>query len=102
MNKVKLYRIVVSTWFLNTTLIMEKANQTHPYRLIFAQNMRKIRRLKEISQEELAFNANISKTYVSEIERGSRSVSIDVMGRIADALDIPLPILLQTDLNLLQ
>ncbi|UOP07506.1 helix-turn-helix domain-containing protein [Alysiella crassa] len=56
--------------------------------------MRRIRRLKEISQEELAFDAQISKTYVCEIERGSRAVSIDVMGRIADALQMPLSELL--------
>lgn len=60
--------------------------------------MRQMRRLKEISQEELAFNAAISKTYVCEIERGSRAVSIDVMGRIADALEIPLEKLLHNDL----
>lgn len=79
---------------------MEKLHTPHPYRLIFAQNMRQIRRLKEISQEELAFDAQISKTYVCEIERGSRAVSIDIMGKIADALDTPLAKLLtQTNNN---
>lgn len=78
---------------------MEKTNTPHPYRLIFAQNMRQIRRLQEISQEELAFSAGISKTYVCEIERGSRAVSIDIMGRIADALEMPLEELLQRDLT---
>ena len=60
--------------------------------------MRQIRRLREISQEELAFDAGISKTYICEIERGSRAVSIDIMGRIADALELPLEELLQRDL----
>ena len=78
---------------------MEKPNQPHTYRLIFAQNMRQIRRLKEISQEELAFEAGISKTYVSEIEGGSRAVSIDGMGRIADALELPLDQLLKRELT---
>ena len=78
---------------------MEKQNNPpHPYRLIFAQNMRQIRRLRGISQEELAFDAGISKTYICEIERGSRAVSIDIMGRIADALELPLEELLQRDL----
>lgn len=77
---------------------MKNTNQTpHLYRLVFAQNMRQFRRLKEISQEELAFQAGISKTYVCEIERGGRAVSIDLMGRIADALEIPLDKLLQQD-----
>lgn len=68
----------------------------------FAQNMRQVRRLKEISQEELSFRANVSKTYINEVERGSRAVSIDVMGRIADALEMPLEKLLQRDLTLME
>ncbi|MCG7657944.1 helix-turn-helix domain-containing protein [Wielerella bovis] len=76
---------------------MKKSINPHPYRLIFAQNMRYARRLKEISQEELAFRADISKTYICEIESGSRAVSIDVMGRIADALEVSLERLLQHD-----
>ncbi len=78
---------------------MEKNTTPHPCRLLFARNMRQIRRLKEISQEELAFRANISKTYVCEVEGGTRAVSIDVMGRIADALEIPLEKLLQLNLT---
>lgn len=76
------------------TVVMKSPTVPHRYRLIFAQNMRQIRRLKEISQEELAFKANISKTYVCEIEQGSRAVSIDIMGNIADALELPLEKLL--------
>ncbi|WP_265490533.1 helix-turn-helix domain-containing protein [Mergibacter septicus] len=56
-----------------------------------------IRRVKDISQESLAFEAEISRAYISDIERGKRSVSIDVMGKIADALDVNLPDLLQTN-----
>ncbi len=63
--------------------------------------MRQVRRLKEISQEELSFRAGVSKTYICEIERGSRAVSIDVMGRIADALEISLEKLVQSDLTIL-
>ena len=64
--------------------------------------MRQVRCLKEISQEELSFRANVSKTYINEVERGSRAVSIDVMGRIADALEMPLEKLLQRDLTLME
>lgn len=80
---------------------MEKNTSPHPCRLTFAQNMRQVRRLKEISQEELSFRAGVSKTYICEIERGSRAVSIDVMGRIADALEISLEKLVQSDLTIL-
>lgn len=69
----------------------------HAYRLIFAQNMRTLRRIKELSQEELGLIAGVSKTYINEIEKGSRAVSIDLMGRIADALEISLDKLLVQD-----
>lgn len=67
----------------------------HPIRYVFARNMRKLRRLKDISQETLAFDAGISRAYISDIERGRRGVSIDVMGRIADALGVGLTELLE-------
>ena len=79
-----------------------KNHSTASLPLGFAQNMRQVRRLKEISQEELSFRANVSKTYINEVERGSRAVSIDVMGRIADALEMPLEKLLQRDLTLME
>ncbi len=69
------------------------------YRLIFAQNVRQIRRLKEISQEELAHLAGVSRIYIGEVERGGRNVTIDVMSRIANALDMPLEKLLIRDLT---
>lgn len=80
---------------------MKSSTTPHPYRLVFAQNMRQIRRFKEMFQEDLFFRAGVSKTYICEIEQGSRAVSIDVMGSIADALDTPLePLLLQDLLSL--
>ncbi|WP_165089002.1 helix-turn-helix domain-containing protein [Neisseria yangbaofengii] len=60
------------------------------YRLIFAQNVGQIRRLKEFSQEELAHLAGVSRIYIGEVECGERNVTIDVMGRIANALNMPL------------
>ncbi len=78
---------------------MKAQRSPHIYRLIFAQNMRQVRRLKDLSQEELSFMAGVSKTYISEVEKGSRSISIDLMGQIADALEIPLSQLLIQDLT---
>ncbi|MCG7656750.1 helix-turn-helix domain-containing protein [Wielerella bovis] len=68
------------------------------YRLIFAQNVRQIRRLKEISQEELAHLSGVSRIYIGEVERGKRNITLDVMARIAIALDISLEQLLVRDL----
>lgn len=67
-------------------------------RQIFASNLRRYRRVREISQEELALNAHMSRSYVSGIERGERNVSIDNMGVLADALGVALKDLVDPDL----
>lgn len=74
-------------------------NTAHRLRYIFAKNMRRIRRWKDISQEALALNANVSRTYIGEIERGERSVSIDVMGKIADTLEVELSELVKEEIS---
>lgn len=72
----------------------------HAARYVFAKNMRTVRRLRDISQENLAFDAAVSRAYICDIEKGKRAVSIDVMGRIAEALEISLSDLLQEQLPL--
>lgn len=72
----------------------------HCSRHVFAKNMRIVRRLRDISQENLAFDANVSRVYICDVEKAKRAVSIDVMGRIADALDVHLSDLLKDDLPL--
>jgi transcriptional regulator with XRE-family HTH domain len=69
---------------------MKDTTQAATARKTFARNVRKVRRLQELSQEALALQAGLSRTYVSEVERGDRNVSIDSMGALADALDTPL------------
>lgn len=69
----------------------------HPIRYTFANNLRKIRRLKDISQEALAFDAELSRAYISDVERGKRAISIDAMGKIANALNVNLIDLLKND-----
>lgn len=77
---------------------MEKALKTLSAREIFARNVRRCRRWKEVSQEALALNAGLSRTYIGEIERGERAVSIDIMGQIATALQVPLRDLVDADM----
>ena len=52
--------------------------------------MRLARRLNDISQEELAQRADLSRNYLSDVERGIRHVSIDNMGLLAQALGMQL------------
>ncbi|MDO4777569.1 MAG: helix-turn-helix transcriptional regulator [Cardiobacteriaceae bacterium] len=61
----------------------------------FARNLRTLRRLKDISQEQLAHDAGISRAYLGDVERANRAVTIDVMGKLAQALHVDLALLLQ-------
>jgi transcriptional regulator with XRE-family HTH domain len=49
-----------------------------------------------LSQEKLAFRSGVHPTYVSQIERGLKSPSLEVMGAIAGALRRPLYELIKT------
>jgi transcriptional regulator with XRE-family HTH domain len=64
------------------------------WRGIFGRNVRRLREQREMTQEQLAFDAEIDLTYLGGIERGKRNPSLLVMARIADALTAPLPKLL--------
>jgi len=63
-------------------------------RLVFAGNLRKIRQLRDFSQEKLAEESGLHRTYVGSVERGERNVSIDNMERLANALKVKLKDLL--------
>ena len=64
-------------------------------RRIFAENLRKARLAKGLSQEDLAELASLHRTYVGSVERVERNVSIDNMERLAGAVGVSLPGLLQ-------
>lgn len=55
---------------------------------IFAHNVRKYRTEKGMSQEALAEKASLHRTYICAIEREKRSISLDNIQKIADALEI--------------
>jgi transcriptional regulator with XRE-family HTH domain len=67
------------------------------WRVIFGRNVRRLRQQRRLTQEQLAFEAEIDLTYVGGIERGKRNPSLLVMSRMADALSVPLHKLLQSD-----
>jgi transcriptional regulator with XRE-family HTH domain len=79
---------------------MAKANKILNAREIFARNVRRVRRWKEISQESLALEAGLSRPYVGQIERAERAVSIDIMGQIANALGVPLRSLVDPEVRM--
>lgn len=50
--------------------------------------IRELRIKKGFSQEKLSFKCNLHRTYISDIERGSRNVSLKNIKIIASALDV--------------
>ena len=57
-------------------------------REVFALNLKGLRQDQGLSQEELADMAGIDRTYVSLLERGQYSATIDILERIAVALGV--------------
>lgn len=64
-------------------------------RRVLAENMRRMRHSKGWSQEDLAEEAGLHRTYVGAVERAERNVSIDNIERIANALGTSLSDLLE-------
>lgn len=60
-------------------------------------NLRRLRLEKGMSQEELGFEANSNRTYVSDIERAIRNPTITVVERLARALGVTPGSLLDAD-----
>jgi transcriptional regulator with XRE-family HTH domain len=57
-------------------------------RQVFAINLRKQRQAKGFSQEELAHLADIDRTYISSLERCVYAAGIDVVDKLAKAMDV--------------
>lgn len=65
-----------------------KRDRPFPLRNLLARNIRAQRKVLGISQDELAFRADMHRTNVSAIERGIRNVSLDNLYFLAKALEI--------------
>lgn len=52
-------------------------------------NVRKLRTARGWSQDALAVKAGMQRSYISDLERGTRNPSVDALGRLAVALEIP-------------
>lgn len=63
--------------------------------LLFAANVKRIRLEKSLTQEKLAELSDLHPNYISSVERGQRNISICNIERIARALSVSMPELLQ-------
>jgi transcriptional regulator with XRE-family HTH domain len=55
-------------------------------RALVARNLRRLRVQRGLSQEHLAVDAGIDRTYVSRLERGLENPTVTVLEQLADAL----------------
>lgn len=55
---------------------------------VFSNNLRQYRKASGLSQEAFAAKAGLHRTYISAVERGKRSIALDNIEKIADALEI--------------
>lgn len=55
---------------------------------LFGRNVRKYRMLSNISQEKLAELTGLHRTYISDVERGLRSISLNNIEKLSIALNI--------------
>ena len=66
-------------------------------RRILAQNLRRVRQERSLTQEELADLAGINRNYVGMIEREENAATVDVLEALAKALSIEAADLLATN-----
>jgi transcriptional regulator with XRE-family HTH domain len=59
--------------------------------IVVARNLRRLRVLRAVSQEALAVDAGVDRTYVSRMERGLENPTVAVIERLAKALGAEIP-----------
>jgi transcriptional regulator with XRE-family HTH domain len=57
-------------------------------RTTFAANVVRLRRAKGLSQEALAYEAGVNRSYLARVEAGRPYVGLEVIGKIAEALEV--------------
>ena len=65
-------------------------------REVFATNLRRWRNQRGLSQDDLAYEAGVSRSYLSQLEKGAYYASLKIIGRLAEALDAEPAELLRT------
>jgi transcriptional regulator with XRE-family HTH domain len=55
-------------------------------REVFAGNLRRLRHARGLSQDDLAYEAKISRSYLSQLEKGAFYASLKIVGKLAAVL----------------
>ena len=68
-------------------------NNSEEYKLVrtvIGINVGTIRKQRGISQTKLAETISVHRSYINQLEGGKENVSVDILVKIADGLDVPL------------
>jgi transcriptional regulator with XRE-family HTH domain len=57
-------------------------------RQVFAANLRRLRHAKGLSQENLAYKADVNRTYMSKLEKGGSYPGLEIIGKLAAVLGV--------------
>ncbi len=57
-------------------------------RQVFAANLRWLRHEKGLSQEDLAYEADVNRTYMSKLEKGGSYPGLEIIGKLAAVLGV--------------
>jgi transcriptional regulator with XRE-family HTH domain len=57
-------------------------------REVFAANLRRLRHDKGLSQDDLAYEAEVSRSYLSQLEKGVFYASLKIIGKLAAVLEV--------------
>jgi transcriptional regulator with XRE-family HTH domain len=55
---------------------------------VFAANLRRLRHARGMSQDALAYEAQVSRSYLSQLEKGSFYATLKIVGRLAKTLNV--------------
>ena len=55
---------------------------------VFTANLRRLRHEKGLSQDDLAYEAEVNRSYLSQLEKGAFYASLKIIGKLAEALGI--------------
>jgi transcriptional regulator with XRE-family HTH domain len=57
-------------------------------REVFATNLRRLRHAKGLSQENLAYEADVNRSYMSKVEKGETWVGLEIIDKLATVLEV--------------
>jgi transcriptional regulator with XRE-family HTH domain len=70
--------------------VVRKLPKRESARTLLALNMKRLRAARDWSQDGLALEAGLDRTFIAHVERLRRNISLDNIEKIAVALDVPI------------